>query len=139
MESDWCSSGFTNGNTSVNALAKLKGVGGHYWTTPVLATAAAAHGYRLQFLEITARPTRLGRSGRTRSNSAAQTSLAAVPYDIVLDRVFIHGHPTKGQKRCVSLNGVVEILNSYISNWPASTTTTGDCRVQWSGPVPHHQ
>ena len=40
------------------------------------------------------------------TNSASvQSTLAAVPYSIVFDRTYVHGHATKGQIRCISLNG----------------------------------
>ncbi len=39
------------------------------------------------------------------------------PYDITLDRVYIHGDRYKGQKRGVTLNGKqLSVLNSYISD-----------------------
>src|SRR5262249_42859507 len=50
------------------------------------------------------------------NNSSAQNSLNVIPYGIVLDRVYAHGHPAKGQKRCISLNGAsLEVLNSFVS------------------------
>jgi hypothetical protein len=109
--------GYAGANTSLSALARLKGVGGIWKTTPVLQTAPSAHGYRLQFLNIDGVAQEgWGTLVELGNNSDTQTSLAAVPYDIVLDRVFVHGHPTKGQKRCIALNGrAQEVLNSYIA------------------------
>src|SRR4030095_9262129 len=41
----------------------------------------------------------------------------AAPYDITLDRVYIHGDRYKGQKRGVTLNGKqLSVVNSYISD-----------------------
>ncbi len=109
--------GYPGGNTALNALARLKGVGGIWKTTPVLQTAPGAHGYRLQFIDIDGVAQEgWGTLVEFGTNTDAQTSLATVPYDIVLDRVFVHGHPTKGQKRCIALNGrAQEVLNSYVS------------------------
>ncbi len=110
-------SGYPGANTSLSALARLKGVGGMWKTTPVLQTAPSAHGYRLQFIDIDGVAQEgWGTLVEFGTNTDAQTSLTAVPYDIVLDRVFVHGHPTKGQKRCIALNGrAQEVLNSYVS------------------------
>jgi hypothetical protein len=87
-------------------------------TTPVLQTAPGAHGYRLQFIDIDGVAQEgWGTLVELGNNTDAQTSLADVPYDIVLDRVFVHGHATKGQKRCIALNGrAQEVLNSYVSD-----------------------
>src|SRR5687768_8509959 len=110
-------SGYPGANTSLSALARLKGVGGIWKTTPVLQTAPGAHGFRLQFLDIDG----IAQEGwgtlvELGNNSSAQNSLDVVPYDIVLDRVFVHGHATKGIKRCIALNGrSQEVLNSYVS------------------------
>ena len=109
--------GYPGANTSLSALARLKGRGGIWKTTPVLQTAAGAHGYRLQFLDIDG----IAQEGwgtliEFGNNSDAQTTLDAVPYNTVLDRVFVHGHPTKGLKRCIALNGrSQEVLNSHVS------------------------
>ena len=110
-------SGYAGANTSLSALARLKGVGGIWKTTPVVQTAPGAHGYRLQFLDIDGVAQEgWGTLVELGNNTDAQTSLAAVPYDTVLDRVFVHGHPTKGLKRCIALNGrSQEVLNSYVS------------------------
>jgi len=105
-------------NTDLMAVPRLIGRGGQWRTTPVIEAATGAHHYRLQFLDIDG----VANQGwetlvELGNNSGAQSTLDSVPSEIVLDRVFIHGHPTKGQKRCLSLNGRnLEILNSYIVN-----------------------
>jgi hypothetical protein len=109
--------GSTGANTALNRLARLKGVGGGWKNTPVLQTAAGAHNYLLQFLDVDG----IAQEGwgtliEWGNNSDTQTSLSAVPYGIVLDRVFVHGHPIKGQKRCIALNGrALDVINSYVS------------------------
>ena len=109
--------GYAGANVALNRLARLKGVGGGYRTTPVLQAAPGAHNYRLQFLDIDG----VAQEGwgtliEWGNNSAAQTTLSVVPYGIVLDRVYVHGHPTKGQKRCIALNGAsLDVLNSFVS------------------------
>jgi hypothetical protein len=109
--------GYTGANVALNRLARLKGVGGQWKTTPVLTTAPGAHNYRLQFLDIDG----IAQEGwgtlvEWGNNSSAQTTLSTVPYGIVLDRVYVHGHPTKGQKRCIALNGAsLDVVNSFVS------------------------
>jgi hypothetical protein len=79
-------------------------------------TNPAAHHWRLQFLEFVdtypdANIIELG------DGSAAQNSLASVPHDLVIDRCYIHGSATAGQKRGISLNSAsTTIVNSYISD-----------------------
>ncbi|HET6492569.1 MAG TPA: hypothetical protein VFG44_06310, partial [Burkholderiales bacterium] len=98
--------GYPGANTASGALARLRGVGGGWKNTPVIFTAPRAHNYRFQFLDIDG----ISQEGwgtliELGNNSAAQATLDAVPYGIVFDRVFAHGHPVKGQKRCIALNG----------------------------------
>jgi hypothetical protein len=108
--------GYPGSNTDRTLLARLRGVGGTWRTTAVLQAAPGAHHYRLQFLEFDG----IAMDGWETivdlgNNSREQATLDAVPYAIVLDRIFVHGHPTKGQKRCVSVNGRdLEVRNSYI-------------------------
>jgi len=110
--------GHPGGNTDLPALPRLVGRGGTWRTTPVVQADPGARHYILRFLDIDG----LAQSGwetlvEIGNNSWAQATLDSVPSDIVLDRVFIHGHPTKGQKRCLSLNGRnVEVRNSYITD-----------------------
>ena len=92
-------------------------MGGGYKTTPVLQTEAYAHNYRLQFLDIDGVAQEgWGTLVEWGNNSDAQTSIEVIPYGIVLDRVYVHGHPAKGQKRCIALNGAsLDVLNSFVS------------------------
>jgi hypothetical protein len=104
------------GTTPRSLLPRLVGLGGAYKTTPVISSASGAHGYILQFLEIDG-------SAQLGYETLVQFGLAndTPPADIILDRVYIHGHPTKGQKRGVAINGVrLSILNSYITDIKAA-------------------
>jgi len=129
--------GYRGGNTDRSALARLVGRGGAWRTTPVVETDPGAHHYRLQFLEIDG----LAQAGwetlvQLGVSSGAQSTLESVPYNIVLDRLFIHGHPTKGQKRCVALDGRdFELLNSYITNC-ASIDFDAQAIAGFNGPGP---
>jgi hypothetical protein len=108
--------GYPGANVPRSALARLVGRGGQWRTTPVIAAAPGAGHYRLELLDIDG----INQQGyytllEIGTNSSLQSTLSAVPYNIVFDRVFVHGHPTKGQQRCIGLNGRdVEILNSFV-------------------------
>ena len=106
-------SGRTGANTSRSLLPRLVGLGGALKTTAVIRTVAGAHHYRLQFIEVDG----FANVGFEPLVQIGENTPAAPATDIVLDRVYLHGHPTKGQKRGVTLNGArLEVQNSYISD-----------------------
>ncbi len=129
--------GIAGANVQTGALPRLRGRGGQWKTTPVLTADPGAHHYTLQFLDIDgiaqegwSTLVELGTMG------ANQDTLAEVPHDIVIDRLYIHGHPTKGQKRCLALNGRnVDILNSRISGC-ASFVSDAQAIAGFNGPGP---
>lgn len=103
---------------------------------PSLRLAAGAHHWRLQFLEFPS--TLLGYNDimRVGEGSSAQSLLSQVPYEIDIDRIYMHGDPLYGQKRGIALNGrSVTVRNSYISDIKAvgfDTQAIGG----WNGPGP---
>jgi hypothetical protein len=108
--------GYPGANVDRSSLARLIGRGGQWKTTPVIAVDPGASHYRIELLDVDG----ISQEGyytllEIGTNNTRQATWASVPSNIVLDRLFIHGHPTKGQQRCVGLNGrSVEVLNSYI-------------------------
>ena len=110
--------GYPGANASAATLARLVGRGGQWKTTPVIEAELGAHHYRLQFLEIDG----LAQEGwetivQLGTSSGEQWHLDQVPYEIALDRVYVHGHPAKGQKRCIALNGRnITVENSFVVN-----------------------
>jgi hypothetical protein len=104
-------------NTRINPsyaglLPKIKSAN----TEPALRTLPGAHHYRLMFLEFP--PTYQGYYDimRLGDGSNAQNTLAMVPYELVLDHIYMHGDPIYGQKRGIALNsGSTTITNSYIA------------------------
>ena len=114
-------------------LAKIQG---GFAGAPAFATAAGAHHYRLQALEIVSSYNEnniieLGGDGQ-----AGQTSLSQVPHDLVIDRCYIHGDPTRGQKRGIALNSAsTSIVNSYISDIKSPNEDT-QAIMAWNGPGP---
>jgi hypothetical protein len=115
-----------------NLLPKLQSPN----SAPSLRTAAGAHHWRLLFLEFG--PNNLGFSEilRLGDGSLEQSQLSQVPYEIVVDRVYIHGHPLYGQKRGIAMNArSVTIKNSWISDIKAVGMDT-QAIAGWNGPGP---
>lgn len=112
-------SGKAGANTDRTLLPRLIGLGGAWKTTPVVQTEPGAHHYVLKFLEIDG----TANTGHETLVALGDHTSAPTATDIVVDRVYLHGHPYKGQKRGIALNGVrVDILNSYISDVKAVNT-----------------
>jgi hypothetical protein len=106
-------------------------------SSAALRTAAGAHHWRLLFLHFPS--THLGYNDIVRigDGSSAQSAIAHVPYEIEVDRVFIHGHPLYGQKRGIALNGrAIAIRNSWISDIKAVGIDT-QAIGGWNGPGPY--
>jgi len=104
---------------------------------PAFATAAAATYWRLMFLEIypststaSANLIELGAVG------SRQSTLAAVPQHLVIDRCYVHGDTSYGQRRGIALNsGDTQIINSYISDIKGVLQDT-QAIAGWNGPGP---
>jgi len=115
------------------ALPKLKSAN----SMPALSTAAAAHHYRLQCLEFLANAQGFGDILTLGDGSAAQNSLALVPHDLIVDRVYIHGDPVYGQKRGIALNSAATtIRDSHISGIKA-VGQDSQAIANWNGPGPY--
>ncbi len=105
-------------------------------TAPPLITAAGAHHWRLQWLDFPATSLGYGEIIRIGDASSAQSTLAQVPYEFDLDRLYLHGDPLYGQKRGIALNGrSVTIRNSYISDIKA-VGFDSQAIGGWNGPGP---
>ena len=105
-------------------------------TAASLRTAPGAHHWRLMFLEFPSTKEGYGEILQLGEGSSAQSQLSQVPYEIVLDRVYVHGHPLYGQKRGIALNArAVTIRNSYVSD---IKTVGADAQAigGWNGPGP---
>ena len=103
---------------------------------PAITTAPGTHHWRLQLLEIPGTRQGFGEIIQLGDGSRAQNSIEMVPHDIELDRVYIHGDPTLGQKRGIALNAAaVTIRNCYISDIKAIGMDT-QAIGGWNGPGP---
>lgn len=85
-------------------------------TEPALEALDAAHHYRLIGLECT-----VATATQTTYNLVAlgdvQNSLAQMPHNLILDRVYLHGNPTATLRRAVKLNSAsTAIIDSYLSD-----------------------
>jgi hypothetical protein len=103
-------------------------------SAPALQTAPGAHHWRIEEIELTgagsADVVELG------DGSSAQTSLAAVPHDLVLDRLYVHGDAERGVKRCIALNSASTVIsNSYVSDCKA-IGADAQAIAGWNGPGP---
>jgi hypothetical protein len=104
---------------------------------PSLRTADGAHHWRIMFIEFPATHLSYGEIIRLGDGSAAQKTLAQVPYAIEIDRVYIHGDPLMGQKRGIALNAAsVTIRNSYIADIKA-VGFDAQAIGGWNGPGPY--
>ena len=86
-------------------------------SSPAIQTSNGAHHYRLVGLEITVASGVSTNYGLVNLGTAdTQTSLSQVPYNIILDRVYIHGQSNAGLSRGVALNSKNSaVIDSYIS------------------------
>ena len=103
---------------------------------PALRTAVGAHHWRIENVEFG--PNRNG-DGNVISfgdGPPRQVTPESVPQALVLDRVYVHGHPELGQKRGIALNsGATEIRNSYIAEIKSTGVDT-QAIGGWNGPGP---
>jgi hypothetical protein len=102
-----------------------------------LATAPGAHHWSLVGLEVLGNPGGFGDLVRLGDGSDAQRTLDQVPHDLVVDRCYIHGDPTVGQKRGLALNAAATtITRSYISDIKA-VGQDSQAIAGWNGPGPY--
>jgi hypothetical protein len=114
------------------ALAKLQSGN----SGPALRTQTGARGWRLELLEFG--PTSKGNGNiiELGDGSSAQSNLGQVPRDLVIDRCYIHGDPSVGQKRGIALNSAAtDIVGSHIDEIKAVGVDT-QAIGGWNGPGP---
>ena len=102
---------------------------------PAIASARGAHHYRIVGVEITSVPGTYS-NGVVELGAGNETTAAMQPYEIELDRVYIHGDPTVGSKRGVAVNGrALTVRNSWISDFKSNFQDT-QAICGWNGPGP---
>jgi len=109
-------------------------------SAPAIAAAAGAHHYRLIGLEVTIAT---GLTSHTAVGGLVQlgewqtqTTLAQVPHDIILDRLYVHGRSTVPLRRCIALNSAsTAIIDSYIAE-AHHQLYDAQAIGSWNGPGP---
>ena len=102
-----------------------------------LRTAPGAHHWSIRYIEFPANQDGYGDIIQIGDGSSAQNTLASVPHHIVLNHVYIHGHPVFGQKRGIALNAAsVTITDSYIADCKGIGQDT-QAIGGWNGPGPY--
>jgi hypothetical protein len=115
---------------SAAALAKLRSPN----HLPALATAPGAHGWHVMLLEFQGNRDGAGDIITLGDGSSAQSSLLMVPSGLTLDRLYIHGHADRGQKRGVALNaGQTRITGCHVSDIKAIGQDS-QAIAGWNGP-----
>lgn len=105
--------------TGEGALLALNGAHNYYITGIEFLPASGVYSYGLVAI-----------------GAGTETSYDALPHDIVLDRVYIHGDRNTGSKRGLSLNGrSVSVANSWISDIKGTSQDT-QAICGWNGPGP---
>jgi hypothetical protein len=98
--------------------------GATYWTLKFLEFLPSSSTSSANLVEF-------GGSGST------QNTLSEVPQHLVIDRCYLHGDASYGQRRGVALNsGETKILNSYISDIKTALQDT-QAIMGWNGPGPY--
>ncbi|MFN7948959.1 MAG: right-handed parallel beta-helix repeat-containing protein [Blastocatellia bacterium] len=101
-----------------------------------LRTAPGAHHYRLIGLEIGVAAGVKTNYGLVQFGDGSQSTLDAVPHDLIIDRCWIHGNPTGDVSRGVALNSASSaVIDSYISDCHGVGFDT-QAIAGWNGPGP---
>src|SRR4029079_11187614 len=84
---------------------------------PAIRTSVGATYWRLLFLEFVPAPTPSANLVEFGRGDSVQTTLSAVPHHLTIDRCYLHGSSSTGQRRGLSLNsGKTDVLNSYFAD-----------------------
>ncbi|MEP6617812.1 MAG: right-handed parallel beta-helix repeat-containing protein [bacterium] len=105
-----------------------------------LATAPAAHHYRIIGLEVTMGSAVTSNTGLVRfgdDGANGQTTAASVPHDLVLDRSYVHGLSNANLRRAVALNSASSaVIDSYLSDCHDAGYDS-QAIMGWNGPGPY--
>jgi hypothetical protein len=121
------------------SLALPKVVSSNYESA--FRTLPGAHHYRLVGLEVSlasapAYNYGLILLGGGNCSDERQCTLADIPHDLVLDRMYVHGAEATSLKRCVALNSAATaIIDSYLSECHAEGQDA-QAIGGWNGPGP---
>ena len=104
---------------------------------PALATAAGASHWRLVGLEVTVAVAFAAQQyAIVALGDPNYTTLAQVPTDLVLDRMYVHGRTTTNLSRCVALNSArTQITDSQLTECHGKGFDS-QAILGWNGPGP---
>ncbi len=117
-------------------LAKLVAIQAN---APALRTAPGTSGWRIMGVEMTVDESVRATESIVRlgDGSRAQNEVSRIPSNIVLDRVYVHGHPRLQLQRCVSLQSASSaVIDSYLSECHGKGFDS-QAIVGWNGPGPY--
>jgi hypothetical protein len=119
------------GPAQAGLLARIVGRTGG----PVILTSPGAHHYRLIGLQILTAPG-IYAGAAIQLGNGNETTDAQLPYDIELDRMWIHGEAPQWAKRGVALNGKrLTLKNSTVAGFRSSWQETQAVAI-WNTPGP---
>jgi hypothetical protein len=102
----------------------------------VLKASAGAHHYRFIGIEFSITNSVSRISSLITLGDDDQTSLDAIPHDIIFDRCYIHGTPTANVRRGIALNSArTSVVDSYISDCHERGADS-QAICGWAGPGP---
>ena len=118
------------GPMHASLMAKLRASSG-----PVVTADAGAHRYRLIGLDIAPAPgTWL--AALVQLGGDEGRSIDALPYDIIVDRSYLHGDPAKGARRGVALNARrAAVVDSHFADFKEAGADS-QAIAGWNGPGP---
>src|SRR5687768_11344865 len=103
---------------------------------PALRTAPGAHHYALIGLEFGVAPSVKRSYAIVALGDGYQKTDASVPRDIILERVYIHGHSGLNLNRCLALNSAsTTVVDSYLSECHGKGFDS-QAIAGWNGPGP---
>ena len=104
--------------------------------SPVEINTGAGY-YRFVCLAVTAPATVIQLNALVRLHPVSASTVAQLPHHIILDRVYLHGHPTLNLARCLMMNSAwTAVVDSYLSECHAKGSDA-QAIVGWTGPGPY--
>jgi hypothetical protein len=102
-----------------------------------LRTLAGASYWRLLFLEFLPAITPSANLVEFGGAGSSQTTSSSVPHHLIMDRCYLHGSASTGQRRGLALNsGDTQVINSYFSDFKGVNQDT-QAIAGWNGPGPY--
>jgi hypothetical protein len=105
---------------------------------PALRTAAGTRGWRFVGIEFGVTTNVTSLPNIVTLGEGTQTTLAQAPRDLVLDRVWVHGHPTLNVRRCIALNSAATAVINSTVNECHDKAYDSQAIWGWNGPGPFH-